>query len=229
MQPTPRATPLLFLLTLLLTTGCANTRNRVTIRTDENRTLYAQSFDQAYIASSGTGEYDIVLVDDAQSKPAPSADRKKFWSRYLSLGASAPTARPLQPIGDTQLKQVVHLHVFWQAEGGSVARDGVVTNAAIDWYVIANQESDRPEVLHYEGAGYVLLDPGRGATSVEIRDGSMKMSNATTGLTDPIGPSNLRGKIKARRNPQLVRDTLADLKSRTPTPPTTVSQNRWRP
>jgi hypothetical protein len=223
MQLTTRTTPLL-LLAILLTTGCAN-RNRVTLRTDENRTLYAQSFDQAYIASSGTGEYDIVLVEDAQSRPAQTADKKKFWSRYLSLGTSAPAARPLQPIGDTQLKQVVHLHVFWQAEGGSVARDGVVTNAAIDWYVIANQESDRPEVLHYEGAGYVILDPGRGATSVEIRDGSMKKSNATTGMADPIGPSNLRGKIKARRNPQIVRDTLADLKSRTPAP-TTVSQNR---
>lgn len=215
----------LALLTLsILLTGCSSSRGKVTARADEGHTLLAQSFNNAYIASNRTGEYDVVLVQDPQAKAPASAD-KKSWKSLLTAG-SAPTARPLQPLTANHLKQVVHIHVFWQAQGGSVARDGVVTNAAIDWYVIADQESDHPDVLHYEGAGYVLLSPGMRGTEVEIRDGSMKKTDAVSTLNDPLGPANLKGKVRAQRNPQLVRATLADLKSQLATPQTAVSQSR---
>src|SRR5689334_16950580 len=141
----------------ILLTGCSASKGKVTARADEGHTLLAQSFNNAYIASNRTGEYDVVLVQDPQSKP-PASTAKKTWNSLLTVG-SAPTARPLQPLTANHLKQVVHIHVFWQAQGGSVARDGVVTSAAIDWYVIADQETDHPDVLHYEGAGYVLLAP----------------------------------------------------------------------
>jgi len=216
----------LTLLTLsILLTGCSSSRGKVTARADEGHTLLAQSFSNAYIASNHTGEYDIVLIQDPQSKP-PASTAKKTWRSLLTVG-SAPTARPLQPLTTNHLNQVVHIHAFWQAEGGSVARDGVVTNAAIDWYVIADQESDHPDVLHYEGAGYVLLDPGARGTDVEIRDGSMKKTDGVTALTDPLGPANLTGKVRAQRNTPLVRDTLADLKAQlTPTATTAVSESR---
>ena len=216
----------LTLLTLsILLTGCSSSRGKVTARADEGHTLLAQSFSNAYIASNHTGEYDVVLIQDPQSKP-PASTAKKTWKSLLTVGA-APTARPLEPLTTNHLKQIVHIHVFWQAEGGSVARDGVVTNAAIDWYVIADQESDHPDVLHYEGAGYVLLDPGARGTDVEIRDGSMKKTDGVTALTDPLGPANLTGKVRAQRNTQLVRDTLADLKAQlTPTATTAVSESR---
>jgi hypothetical protein len=215
----------LALLTLaVLLTGCSSSRGKVTARADEGHTLLAQSFNNAYISSNRTGEYDVVLVQDPQAKP-PASATKRTW-KSLMPGGPAPTASPLQPLTANHLKQVVHIHVFWQAQGGSVARDGVVTNAAIDWYVIADQESDHPDVLHYEGAGYVLLDPGARATVVEIRDGSMKKTDTTTGLTDPLGPANLKGKVRAQRNPQLVRDTLADLKAQLALPQTAVSQSR---
>jgi hypothetical protein len=219
-----KTTLTLLTLTLFLT-GCSSSRGKVTARADEGHTLLAQSFNNAYIASSRTGEYDVVLVQDPQAK-APATATKKTWKSLLTVGA-APTARPLQPLTANHLKQVVHIHVFWQAQGGSVARDGFITNAAIDWYVIADHESDHPDVLHYEGAGYVLLDPGARGTVVEIRDGSMKKADSATGLTDPLGPANLKGKVRAQRNPQLVRDTLADLKSQLPTTPiTAISQSR---
>ena len=216
----------LALLTLtLLLTGCSASKGRVTARADEGHTLLAQSFNNAYIASNHAGEYDVVLVQDPQAKP-PASTAKKTWKSLLTVG-STPTASPLQPMTANHLKQVIHIHVFWQAQGGSVARDGLVTNAAIDWYVIADQESDHPDVLHYEGAGYVLLDAGARGTDVEIRDGSMKKTDGVTALTDPLGPANLKGKVRAQRNPQLVRDTLADLKSQlTPTPNTAVSESR---
>ena len=209
---------------LALLAGCSSSRGRVTVRGEENHTVLAQNFNEAYISSGHAGEYDVVLVQDP--KPKSPKEPRSLWS-VAWPGTSARNPRPLQPIGQDHVKQVVHIHVFWQAQGGSVARDGVVTNAAIDWYVIADQESDHPDVLHYEGAGYVLLDPGARGTDVEIRDGSMKKTDTPSALTDPLGPANLKGKVRAQRNPQLVRDTLADLKSQlTPTATTAVSQSR---
>jgi hypothetical protein len=210
------------LLTLGLLTGCASGRGRVTVRGEENRTVFAQNFNEAYISSSHAGEYDIVLVQDP--KPKTPKEPRKLWAVGWP-GTSVPNPRPLQPISQEQVKQVVHIHVFWQAQGGSVTRDGVVTNAAIDWYVFANADTDHAELIRYDGAGYVLLDEGRNGTTVQIRDGSMKKAEST-GLADPLGPALLQGKVKAQRNSQLVRDTLADLKSHTTVPPTAVSESR---
>jgi hypothetical protein len=205
-----------------LLTGCSSSRGRVTVRGEESRTVFAQNFNEAYISPGQAGEYDVVLVQDPRTKPQQPG--RKFGS-FQWPGRPAATPRPLQPIGQDQVKQVVHIHVFWQAQGGSVARDGVVTNAAIDWYVLANADTDHAELIHYDGAGYVVLNEGRGGTTIEIRDGSMKKAEST-GLADPIGPALLQGKVKAQRNTQLVRDTLADLKSRTTPPATAVSENR---
>src|SRR2546421_4401862 len=194
------------LLVVLLLVGCSASKGKVTIRGNEGRTLYAQSFNQAYISSSHDGEYDVILIQEPQaSKTSPRANK------------------PLQPVPSAGLRQIVHIHVFWQAGGGSVAKDGVVTNAAIDWYVISHEASDRPQVLHYEGAGYVMLDEGRKTTSVEIRDGTMKKTEIRGDLRDPLGPAHLTGVVKAQRNSQFVRETIIDLKARTASARTTVS------
>jgi hypothetical protein len=189
--------------------GCSASKGKVTLHGDQARTIYAQSFNQAYISSSHDGEYDVLLIQDPQT------------SKTASRGTKA-----LQPVAAAALRQMVHIHVFWQAQGGSVAKDGVVTNAAIDWYVIAHEASDRPEILHYEGAGYVLLDEGRKGTSVEIRDGSMKKTDLRGDLKDPLGPSRLSGTVKAKRNSQFVRSTLSDLRAQMATFKTAVSEAR---
>jgi hypothetical protein len=189
--------------------GCSSSKGKVTVNGDEGRKLLLQSFGQAYISSSHDGEYDVVLIQDPQAGKAAAKDN-----------------RPLQPMTAAELRQVVHIHVFWQAQGGSVAKDGVVTNAAIDWYVIAHEASDRPELLRYEGAGYVMLDEGRNTTSVEIRDGSMRKMEVRGGLQDPLGPAHLRGTITAQRNSQFVRDTLADLRARMRVTKTAVTSIR---
>jgi len=194
-----RAFSVVVLLSLL--GGCSASKGKVTLEGDTGRTVYAQSFNKAYISKSHDGEYDVVLIQD----PVVSRDGSK--------GNKA-----LQPLAAAAVRQIVHIHEFWQGDGGSVARDGVVTNSAIDWYVIAHEASDRPEVLRYEGAGYVLLNPGRTGTSVEIRDGSMKQTeNHGDLLRDPLGPARLTGAVKAQQNSQIVRDTLEDLKSQTAT------------
>jgi hypothetical protein len=187
--------------------GCSSSKGKVTLEGETGRTLYAQSFSKAYISKSHDGEYDVILMQDPQ----------------VSKNAAKGGNRPLQPLAAASVRQVVHIHVFWQGEWGSVARDGVVTNSAIDWYVIAHEASDRPQVLRYEGAGYVLLNPGRNGTSVDIRDGEMKKTESHGDLRDPLGPAKLTGKVKALQNSQIVRDTLEDLKSQTATAKTAVS------
>jgi len=202
--------PLGLILLLGVVSGCSASKGSVTLSTDHTHRIYAQAFDQAYIGSSHDGEYDVVMIQEPQTQQKA----KSAWNWRDVLKPSTNASKPLQPVTSAAaVRQVVHLHVFWQASGGSVARDGVVTNAAIDWYVIAHEASDRPQILHYEGAGYVLLDEGNKTTSVEIRDGSMKKTDLRGDLIDPLGPSRLAGTIKAQRNSPLVRSTLSDIKA----------------
>lgn len=189
-----------------LLAGCSSSKGNLTLHGEVGRAVYAQSFDQAYISKSHDGEYDVILIQD------PQVSKKARGS-----------AKPLEPLATASVRQVVHIHVFWRGDGGSVARDGVVTNSAINWYVIAHEATDHPEVLRYEGAGYVLLDHGRNGTSVEVRDGMMKKTESHGDLIDPLGPARLSGAVKAQQNSQLVWDTITDLKARTATAKTAVT------
>jgi hypothetical protein len=199
--------------------GCSASKGKVTLQGDQSHKLYAQSFNQAYISGSHDGEYDVVLIQDP---PAPK-EASRSWKDFIKR--SADSQKPLQPVSSSaSVRQVVHIHVFWQAAGGSVARDGVVTNAAIDWYVIARDASDEPQVLRYEGAGYVIIDEGRLGTTINIRDGSMKMTQARGDLQDPFGLTKLIGTVKAQRNSQFVRDTMSDIRAQTAGAKTVVSE-----
>ena len=195
------------------TGGCASNSGKVTMKCVEGRSVFAQSFKHAYISSEHAGEYDVVLMQDSQTKAESNPSMMAFFKSWMPAGKDAKNP-PLQPMSGAELRQIVHIHVFWQADGGTVARDGVVTNAAINWYMIAYEASDHPEILRYEGAGVVTLDEGRKSTSVAIKDGSMKQTQLEGNLKDPLGPSHLTGVVKAEQNPQLVRDILADLKAR---------------
>jgi hypothetical protein len=214
--------PLLVLATL---TGCSASKGKVTLQGDETRTIYAQSFNQAYITASRDGEYDLVMIQDPAANEPQKAGFKAWPLQWPGFSKKSDT-KPLQPLTASTLRQVVHIHVFWQAAGGSVARDGVVTNAAIDWYVLNNEATDHPELLHYQGAGYVILDEGKNSTKVDIRDGSMRKNAIRGDLKDPMGPSQLKGSVKAQRNSQLVRETIADLKAQTASAKTAISQAR---
>jgi hypothetical protein len=216
----------LALASFVLTGGCSASKGKVTLRGDENRTLYAQSFDQAWITASHDGEYDVILIQDAATNAPKKDGLSSLWPPQLPGLTKKNDNKPLQPLEASTLRQIVHIHVFWQAAGGSVAKDGVVTNAAIDWYVLNHESTDHPELLHYQGAGYVVLDEGKKSTSVDIRDGSMRKNAVRGDLKDPVGPAQLKGTVKAQRNSQLVRDTIADLKAQTATARTTVSQAR---
>src|SRR5215218_8768357 len=98
-----------FALALVLAGGCSSAnKGNLTLQGDESQTLFAQSFNQAYISGSREGEYDLMLLQDpAMAKPEKGN-------------------KPLQPLSGGDLRQIVHVHVYWQASGGSVTKDGVV-------------------------------------------------------------------------------------------------------
>ncbi len=203
-------------LILLAAGGCTSaSKGTLTVTGNESRQLFAQSFNHAFISTNHAGEFDVVMLQEiGGEKPAdPGMLSKAFWMRFWP--GTKDVAQPIKPMGDSEFRQMVHIHIFWQAVGGSVAKDGVVTNAAIDWYVIGQGEVGKPEVLRYQGAGYVILDEGRKSTTVEVRDGAMKKTNGTSAMTDPIGPSRLVGKVSALRDTQAVANLLSDLKAHT--------------
>src|SRR4051812_22960947 len=108
--------PALALLTLaLLLTGCSASRGKVTARADEGHTLLAQSFNSAYITSNHTGEYDVVLIQDPQAKPAASSNRT--WKSFLT-GAPTPPPPPPPPPTAHPPTQAAPPHPFSQTPRG---------------------------------------------------------------------------------------------------------------
>jgi hypothetical protein len=190
--------------------GCSSDRADLTVRGED--AFYAQGFAEAYVGHSVDGEYDVLLVQ--REKPQVSTP-KRNWKASLGL-TGAPAAVPLQPIEPAQvLQQVVHLHVFWKGRGGSVTRDGMVTNSTLNWYVIGDATSDGPQWLRYEGAAYVLMQERGKSASIDIRDGRIRKKDSSGMLRDPIGPATLAGSVDAVRNDQLVQQMLAELSAQT--------------
>jgi hypothetical protein len=211
--------PFLSLFVATVGLGCAsNDRGTLTVKGDDAMRLYAQSFDHAFIRTSQAGEYDIVMFQEGdatqQAKTIGWRDAVKNTWAAVWPWAKKEGDRPIKPLGEAEFRQVVHIHVLWQAAGGSVARDGVVTNAAIDWYVIGHSSPGAPpEMLRYQGAGFVVLDEGRKTTTVMVRDGLMRKTDGTGELNDPIGPARLVGKVTAQNNREAVDSVLAELKT----------------
>jgi hypothetical protein len=189
----------------------------LTIEGEQSRRVYKQSFDQAYIGRSpgADGEYDVVLLQQPQKSPTVRQKERQKWDWSLGL-TGAPKAKPLHPVnGADELQQVVHIHVFWKGQGGSVARDGMVTNSAIDWYVIGHGSPERRQLIKYEGAAYVLMKERAGAAGLDLRDGRMRKKESIGFLSDPIGNARLFGSIDAVHNDQIVRSLLAELENQT--------------
>ena len=202
----------------LASVGCSSAnKGTLTVTGQEPRQLLAQSFDHAFIRSSQAGEYDVVMFQEgdgaAKSGPGWMSWGKSAWAAVWPW-AKKEGLEPIKPLGEAEFRQVVHVHVLWQANGGSVAKDGVLTNAAIDWYVIGHSSpGSAAELIRYQGAGYVILDEGNRSTTVDIRDGLMRKTDATGELNDPIGPARLVGKVSAQPNREAVANVLAELKA----------------
>jgi hypothetical protein len=173
----------------LLVTGCAlkgDKSPRLQLRSMRTKQVYAQQFDRAYYSSRGTGEYEIVLIDDGGATGAKSAT----------------PGEPLPPAQAAPLRQVVHIRVHWRPLRGTKPDHPSATNAVIDWYVTASagnasQANDR---LHYQGAAFVELGTTGTVAKVTITKAQMSLVDVVGSLHDPVGRSVLSGSFAATRN-----------------------------
>jgi hypothetical protein len=176
----------------LLLTGCASRGGRINLETADRHRYLTQIFNQAYITDSGSGEYDIVLVDSPGERPPK---RRKN--------------RPLQPMPLAPLQQVMHIHVYWHAMSGIKSNPAAV-NASIDWYVLG--AGGTADLIKYEGAGYILVSGSGDVREVAIRQGELKPKLMRGNIQDPIGAAEIYGHATARMNDARVKDTLAQMR-----------------
>ena len=189
--------PALVLASLALT-GCSSGRAQVTFTKPEKLGSVYERFPGAYITSDRDGEYDVVLVNDALQAEGKHRSSKK----------------PLQQIADAPLQQAIHIHVFWRPASGAMVKESSITNAIVHWYVFGNDGSRGVDMVHYEGAAFVMLDAGAHKADITIGDGQLAPRQIKGGLTDPVGPSRISGTITAVRDDARVRSLLASFQSK---------------
>jgi hypothetical protein len=178
---------------LLLLSGCALTGNNLTMTSDDHRRDFSQSFSHAYSSLDDNGDYDVVLVHDA------NADRL------------ADAGGPMQP-GHMTPRQVVHIRVFWVPEHGTKLDHPVAANAMMKWYLFGDRLDETSDVLEYSGSALVLVnDDGRNAT-VTVRGAFLKPVARRGQMSDPLGPSSVTGTITAQVDRIQVNGLLRELK-----------------
>jgi len=184
----------------LFTPGCSTGSGNVTFtsHTAAGPREYFQEFPAAYISSNKSGEYDVVLLNDDLHGHRPK-----------------PSKKPLEPVGAVPLTQALKIHIFWRPAAGVMLRESSVTNAIIDWYVFGSRDGRTVDLLHYEGAGFVVLNPVGAAARVVINDGQVAPTQSIGDLKDPVGRAVINGSIFAVRNDQRVKDILSTLTDET--------------
>ena len=184
------------LVTAVVTTGCAlkaDKSPRLQLRSMETKQVYAQQFDRAYYSSRGTGEYEVVLIDDGADVTS-------------ARGKSSKPIDPLPPSQEAPLRQVVHIRVHWRPLRGTKPDHPSATNAVIDWYVTASTGDavEADDRLHYQGAAFVELASNGEVAKVSITKAQMSLIEVVGSLYDPVGRSVLSGTFTATRNEKFV-------------------------
>ena len=109
----------------------------------------------------------------------------------------------------TGVKQVMHIRILWKPMRGTKLDHPTATNAAIDWYVFG--DTVRPEMIAYNGAGFVKLEKSGGIAKLEIRSATLTPTTHDPGMADPIGRARLQGTVVAHTGQaERVREVLAE-------------------
>jgi hypothetical protein len=178
----------------LLAAGCASSPNNLTMTSQDQRHGYKQVFSHAYSALNDDGDYDVVLIHDANSDAL--AD---------SSGALTPAA--VTP------RQVVHIRVFWIPERNTKLDHPVATNASIRWFVFGERSDEAANLLEYSGSGLVLVNDDGRISHVTIRGAYLKAVERRGQMADPLGPSTVSGAITAQVDRRRVQDALDEVKA----------------
>ena len=172
--------------------GCSSHGGSLQVQPQDGRPAVVQEFNQAYIGLGQSGDYEIVLLDNA-------AD----WN------VRAPRkGKPIQPASLEPVRQVMHIRMFWRPISGTTNNPAAI-NSSIEWHVFGSEESD--DVIVYEGAGYVVVDGSGPRMTVDIRDGQLAPKSQSGRLQDPIGRAHISGEFSAIHNEGHVQDTVAEL------------------
>lgn len=177
---------------LVVLGGCARHGGQLTIDSPNHNLLIRQSFDEAYLAQSELGEYDIVLLDN---------------SGEISGHGASPN-KPIQPTGIGPIRQVMRIHLYWRPMLGTT-RNPAAINASIEWKVIASDAN--PGSLTYQGAGLVSVRGSGSKRIVSIREGELTLKSAEGSLSDVLRPSMITGTFAAESDEARVRDTLRQM------------------
>jgi len=182
--------------TLLMSQGCASVSDSLTLSSANRNKDFSQKFTRAFACRDGEGNYDLVLVSDANDNVPIQA-------------GSGPTLQP-QPMSPRQL---VYIRIFWNASSDVKAAHPVTTNAAIRWYMFGDNASDMSDLLEYSGCGLVLMNANNQTATFDVRNAFMQPVACRGCMTDPIGPGTISGTVTARVDPQKVKQFLAEVNS----------------
>lgn len=188
---------IVMLLSLLALPGCSTGQAEVTFHSPQASKSVYERFPGAYITSNRDGEYDIILVNDTLRSAGQESSKK-----------------PLQPVTQPPLQQAIHIHVFWRPVEGAMIKESSITNAIVHWYVFSGEGSRGTDMLHYQGAAFVMLDAKRDTARIIIGDGQIAPRLIKGGIHDPIGPSKITGTALAIRNDARVRELLASFQEK---------------
>lgn len=96
---------------------------------------------------------------------------------------------------------IVHVHMFIKPYAGRTPIESTAANASMRWAVLSDGE-----IGVYTGAGFVF--PGRSLLGSKIsgtvRDATLRLTRATEGFHDPLGPSSLSMGFTAKEDAETV-------------------------
>lgn len=193
---------LLCVAVILLAAGCAGrVPEGVHVASIKDARTLNEDFPARFVSRGPAGDYHVVLLKDR-------APKKKT---NVETPPRKPGA-PIEPLDLSDVRQVLHVHVFWNPMRGAKPDNPSATNAALDWYLVRADEAGQVTgILHYAGAGFVTTEIGGDAAGVVVRSSALSPTRVEGDIVDPIGPLHLTGRFDATHHPSIVTDVLAQL------------------
>ena len=188
---------------LFAAAGCSGSRSgQLVLTPDQSGRNLSQKFSEAYATQNDDGSFEFVLIADDPDRREQEQTQKR----------NAPGA-PLEPSSVSPLRQLVHVKIPWLPERGNIS-ETIVSNAAVDWYILSDVPDRQQDVIQYSGAGFGLAYPSDKTIDLNLKSAKLKPQIVRGGLKDPLGHFQLTGDIRARRDSARVRDLVADARRR---------------
>lgn len=171
MRPLCRITPLALL--MLLTPGCTrlgiiSSADGELVGTESAATLSPDFRVLVFARGESDGTADLYFTDLSDDQIEAYFDDSAAWTTISG--------------------SIVHVHMFIRPYAGRTPIESTAANASMRWAVLAEGE-----IGVYTGAGFVF--PGRSLLGSKIsgtvRGATLRLTRATEGFHDPLGPSSL--------------------------------------